>query len=146
MLLLTTEPLWGTFKAAVLATAGGGMYCGVELLFRGRTHWTMVLVGGICFLLIGLLNERYPWEMALTSQMLLAAAIVTAAEFLVGMVLNVWMRLDIWNYSDMPYNLLGQISLLFSCGWFLLSLPAIVLDDWLRHWWFGERKPAYKLL
>lgn len=100
MLLLTTEPLWGTFKAAVLATAGGGMYCGVELLFRGRTHWTMVLVGGICFLLIGLLNERYPWEMALTSQMLLAAAIVTAAEFLVGMVLNVWMRLDIWNYSD----------------------------------------------
>ena len=69
-----------------------------------------------------------------------------SAEFLVGMVLNVWMRLDIWNYSDMPYNLLGQISLLFSCGWFLLSLPAIVLDDWLRHWWFGEDRPKYKIL
>lgn len=106
----------------------------------------MTIVGGVCFLLIGHLNERYPWEMALASQMLISTAIVTMVELAAGLVLNVGMGLGVWDYSGMPYNLWGQVCLAFSCAWFLLSLPAILLDDWLRYWWFGEERPHYKIL
>ena len=126
-------------RRAVLFTVGGALYYLVEVLWRGHSDWTMAALGGVCFLLIGRINERCEWCMALLSQMVLASLIVTTAEFCAGMVLNVWLGLGIWDYSGMPYNLCGQICLLYANLWFLLSLPAIVLDDWLRHWWFGER-------
>ena len=56
------------------------------------------------------------------------------------------MGLEIWDYSDLPYNLLGQVCLLYMNLWFLLSLPAILLDDWLRWRWFDEQAPHYRLL
>ena len=76
----------------------------------------------------------------------LSALVVTAMEFAAGLVLNVWMGLGIWDYSDLPYNLLGQVCLLYMNLWFLLSLPAILLDDWLRWRWFDEQAPHYRLL
>ena len=133
-------------RQGVLFAVGGALYYLVEVLWRGHSDWTMAVLGGVCFLLIGRINERCEWCVALLSQMVLASLIVTTAEFCAGMVLNIWLELGIWDYSGMPYNLCGQVCLLYTNLWFLLSLPAIVLDDWLRHWWFGERKPAYKLL
>ena len=41
-----------------MAVLGGLAYMGVELLWRGRTHWTMGVLGGVCFVVIGRLNER----------------------------------------------------------------------------------------
>lgn len=50
----------------------------------------------------------------------------------------------IWDYSNMPFNIIGQICLPFTVAWYILSLLAIVLDDHLRYWIFGEEKPRYK--
>ncbi|SDN28107.1 putative ABC transporter permease [Acetanaerobacterium elongatum] len=134
------------FKEFYLFCFGAVAYGLIEIMFRGNTHWTMLIVGGLCFVLIGAVNEVFPYEIALTSQMLISAVIITALEFVSGTVINDWFRLGVWNYSDMPYNVNGQICLVFFCAWFFLSLVGIVLDDYMRYKLFGEERPHYKLL
>lgn len=133
-------------KHAALALTGGCLYYAVELLWRGHSHWTMAVLGGVCFVLIGGLNNWLPWDMSLLAQGAAGAAIVTGAELAAGIILNVWLKLDIWDYSDLPFNLWGQICLPFSLAWVLLAVVAVVLDDWLRYWWFGEERPHYRLI
>lgn len=133
-------------KVLALAAIGGGLYVLIELLARGRSHWTMALLGGLCFLCIGAINEYVPWTLGLIWQMLLGAGIITVLELLTGLLVNVWLGWGVWDYSNMPINLWGQICLPYSLLWCLISLPAILLDDWLRWKWFGEERPHYNLL
>ena len=133
-------------KETALAVCGGCLYVVLELLWRGRSHWTMFILGGVCFVLIGLLNEGIPWEMPLVLQGVMgSAAIVTPLEFLTGCIVNLWLGWGVWDYSGLPCNLLGQICLPFSLLWVLVAMAAAVLDDWLRWRWFGEEKPHYTL-
>lgn len=134
-----------TCKYIALLIAGGGLYVLLELIWRGRSHWTMFLLGGMCFICIGLINEVIPWEMPLWKQALIGACIVTALEFLTGCIVNLWLGWDIWDYSRLPGNLLGQVCPQFFLLWIPIVLIAIVLDDWLRYWWFGEDRPYYKI-
>jgi uncharacterized membrane protein len=134
-----------TLKYILLFFVGGYSYVGVETLFRGYSHISMLIAGGICFILIGLLNESFPTKISLVSQMVISAVIITVVEFIVGMIVNVWLGLDVWDYSDLPYNFLGQICLLFSNIWFLLSLLAILMDDYLKYFLLGDEKPHYKI-
>lgn len=129
-----------------LFTIGGLLYYLIEILWRGYSHLSMFVVGGICFIFIGLINEHLSFDTPLWKQQLIAASIVTGIELIAGLILNVWLKLDIWDYSNLAFNLLGQICLQYSILWFLLSLLAIVLDDWLRWWLFEEEKPHYKLI
>ena len=66
---------------------GGSAYGLMEVLFRGHTHWTMVITGGACILTLYLLSG---WLMSIP--LILAAAsgalIVTAYEFCVGMIVS----------------------------------------------------------
>ena len=132
-------------KLVLLFVFGGLMYMGVEILFRGYTHFSMFLVGGLCFVLVGGINEKLPWDMAFVSQMMIASFLVTAVEFIAGVILNLLLGLGVWDYSSLPYNLFGQISLIFSVGWFFLSAVGILLDDWLRYLIYGEERPHYKI-
>lgn len=132
-------------KALVLLCIGGLIYICCELIFRGYSHWTMFLVGGICFVLIGAINELIPWEMPIWQQAIIGAVIVTAVEFVSGCIINIWLGWAVWDYSDMPFNILGQICLPFTVIWFFIAIIAIILDDYLRYWLFGEEKPHYKL-
>ena len=133
-------------KYYTLGTLGGVIYVFIELLWRGYSHWSMFLLGGICFIALGLINEIIPWEMPLTAQMFIGCAIITALEFITGCIVNLWLGWDVWDYSDLPYNLLGQISVTSSIGWYFLSAVGIVLDDWLRYIFFGEEKPRYIII
>ena len=133
-------------KAAILFLIGAAAYALIEVAFRGYTHWTMAVLGGILFLLLGGLNEWIPWEMPLALQCVIGAVMVTVAEFLAGLILNVWLGLGIWDYSDVPGNILGQICPQFIFAWLGLSLVAIILDDWLRYWLFGEARPHYTII
>lgn len=133
-------------KNMILFLVGGALYIVIELLWRGHSHWTMFILGGICFLYIGLINEELPWEMPLIKQMFIGAVVITMLELLFGILVNGVYNLNVWDYSNMPFNFLGQICLPYSILWFFISLPAIVLDDYLRHWLFGEEKPHYRLI
>ena len=131
-------------KGLILFFIGGFAYVGIEILARGYSHWSMFLVGGICFLLIGLLNEITP-TMPLVSQMLISCVMVTAIEFVSGCILNIWLQMDIWDYTDEIGNVLGQICPKHSLYWYLLSFVAILLDDFIRHKIFKEPKQTYTL-
>lgn len=137
--------MYRAVKPLILWLIGGLLYITIELLWRGKTHWTMFIIGGICFLLVGLINDEFGWDMPLVKQMFLSAVWITIIEFDAGLILNGGYKLNIWDYSDMPFNIWGQVCLPYSILWFFLSLPAIVLDDYLRYWLFGEDKPKYTL-
>lgn len=125
---------------------GSGAYYFIEVLWDGSSHWTMALLGGICFIAIGLINEFLSWDTPMWIQALIGSVIVTILEFIFGCVLNIWLKLGIWDYSQMPLNIFGQVCLVFSMFWFFLSILAILLDDYLRYWLFGEEEPHYKLI
>lgn len=98
---------------------GGAVYGMIEVLFRGHTHWSMVLTGGACVLTLYVLVE---W---LNSQPLVLAAlagalIITAYEFSVGCLVNLRFGWNVWDYSGMAGNLLGQICPVFTAAWFAL--------------------------
>ena len=129
----------------MLFLIGGFAYGAIENLSRGYSHISMFIAGGICFILIGELNERVSWNFSLVGQMAISAVIITLIEFITGLIVNVWLRLDVWDYSDLPYNIMGQVCLLFTNIWFFISLFAIFLDDYLRYYLMGEEKPRYKI-
>ena len=122
---------------------GGSVYIFLEMAFRGHSHWTMFCVGGLCFVLCGLVNEYLEWDMIIWLQMMICAVCITLVEFLSGCYLNLWLGMDIWDYSSLPMNVAGQICLPFTVLWFFLSAIAIILDDYVRYWFFGEEKPRY---
>ncbi|WP_283607544.1 putative ABC transporter permease [Faecalispora anaeroviscerum] len=132
-------------KGILLFLVGGLIYFWLEVLWRGYSHWSMFLLGGLCFVLCGLINEVVSWDMPLLLQMLISALMITALEFLTGCIVNLWLGWQVWDYSKLRFQLLGQISLQSSVIWFLLSSVGIVLDDWIRYWFFGEEKPYYRL-
>lgn len=130
-------------KYLVLLVIGGIIYYGIELVYRGYSHWTMMLVGGIAFICIGEINEFLDWDTPLIKQSVLGGAIVTVIEFVAGCIINLWCNLNVWDYSHLPFNILGQVCLIYTVMWMGLSAVAIIADDWLRHWLFKEERPHY---
>lgn len=133
-------------KQIILFTLGGILYLIIELLWRGSSHWSMYLLGGACFSLIGLINEHSHGRIPLILQMAISAVLITALEFLTGYILNIRLGLDVWDYSHLKFNIMGQISLRYTILWFFLSLVCILADDWFRTYMFGEERQKYKLI
>ncbi len=105
---------------------GGGCYMLLELLWRKRTHWSMGILGGIVFLLLYLVFTRIgPEQMILKG--VVGTVIITSLEFLTGTVVNVRLKWNVWDYSALPLNLYGQVCLLYSGFWFLLSMLAALI-------------------
>ncbi len=132
-------------KYVVLGVTGGLLYILIETMWRGYSHWTMFVLGGICFLALGLINEILSWDTPIWQQVTIGACIVTALEFLTGCIVNLWLGWNVWDYSSLPGNVLGQICPQYFLLWLPVSLAGIVLDDWLRYWWWKEERPRYKL-
>ena len=74
------------------------------------------------------------------------AAAVTLLELATGLIVNRWLGWNVWDYSDMPLNFMGQICLPFTLLWFPVSGAAIFTEDWLRLRLFGERPAPYRWL
>ena len=111
------------FSLSALLT-GGFLYCLVEILYRGYTHISMFLLGGICFLCIGGIRRTFR-DGAAAQKMLLCAGVITLFEFLCGVFVNLELGLAVWDYSSMPLNVMGQICITYSAAWCLLAVPAM---------------------
>lgn len=48
-------------KYLILLDVGGLLYILLELLWRGQSHWSMFVLGGVCFVALGLINEVLSW-------------------------------------------------------------------------------------
>lgn len=124
----------------------GGVYYSVEILWDGSSHWSMFILGGVCGVLIGLLNEHYlTWDMPIWKQVLYGECIVLPLEFVTGLIVNVWLGLNVWDYSHIPLNIMGQTSLPFAIVFIPVILLAIFMDDFYRWLFLHEQKPKYSL-
>ena len=132
-------------RALFLISTGGMSYYNFEILFRGYSHVSMILCGGLSFYTIGLLNEHPNKNISFLFQMLSGSLIITAYEFITGVIVNLQLHLNVWDYSRMPLNIKGQICLPFTILWFFLTPICIVLDDYIRYGLFGRKKPKYIL-
>lgn len=132
------------FKYAILFFIGGLLYILIEDIWRGYSHFSMFFLGGICFLLCGGVNECCcQRNLALSKQAFICMLLITTAELLVGYILNIKLHLHIWDYSDLPFNFIGQICVPYTILWYFLSIPAIILDDWIRWKLFCGEKREY---
>lgn len=104
-------------------------YGSIEVFWRGHTHWTMLLLGGICLYFIYIISSRM--KDRIWKKLLMCSAVVTALEFIVGCLVNLRLKWSVWDYSNMPMNLMGQICPQFSLMWLLLSLPCIFICRWI---------------
>ena len=111
----------------VVFASGGIIYSLIEVIFRGFTHWTMTLTGGAALLIIYIMNINIKAR-SLILRCFAGCAIITALEFAVGCIVNRGLNMQVWDYSDEKYNVLGQICPLFSIMWFLLCFPATLLS------------------
>lgn len=109
----------------------GGIYLLIELAWRGRTHWTMLPLAAAIFICAGALDEveRPP---SIWQQVILGTTIATSLEFVAGLILNVWLGLGIWDYSNLPGNVLGQICPQFTLAWAVLVLISIRIENFMH--------------
>ena len=108
------------WRKTVLFYLGGCTYVGLELLWRGRSHGSMFVAGGVCFVLIGNLPRlRLPFRA------LVGAGVITLVELITGLLVN--RKYTVWDYRSLPGNFLGQICPLFTLIW----IPLAALAIWL---------------
>lgn len=132
-------------KYIILGIIGGAAYYGIEVLWRGYSHWTMFLLGSFCFVAGGAQNEVVSWDYPFWKQVLQMEILVLVAEFITGCIVNLWLGWNVWDYSSLSGNILGQTSWQFALLFLPLCVVAIILDDYIRYWFFHEEKPHYKL-
>ena len=112
------------FEYLTVFLLGASAYCILEILFRGFTHWTMFIAGGLCFtklyhIFIG--NRSLP----LWIYCLIGALVITGIEFLCGCVFNLALGWNVWDYSRYPLHVMGQICQAYTLLWILLSAPIL---------------------
>lgn len=115
----------------VVFLIGGVTYAMIEIMWRGNTHWTMVLLGGLCFLTLYKLFG-YMSNYSLIEKCVIGAIVITTLEFVVGCIVNLVFHMNVWNYSRMPLNLSGQICILYSTLWGFLCIPINFIADKIR--------------
>lgn len=130
-------------KDIILFFIMGALYMVLEGLWRGWTNISMLVVGGLCAFLIGRLNEHPTFcNCKMWQECAIGTAIVLIIEFTSGMILNVWLKLNIWDYSNTWGNFYGQICIPYAVLWFFLVPLAVYGDDYLRYKIFGQKKPV----
>lgn len=129
----------------IMFLTGGFLYCSIEILARGYSHISMLLAGGTCFLLTGVMESLLGNSASFVSQMLFCGLMITLVELLFGFVVNRQLHLNVWDYSNQQYNFQGQICLLHSNLWFLLSCPMILLHDYMEYLLLGNKIPHYHI-
>ena len=124
--------MFGKNTAYCFLTGAVG-YPALELIVRGRTHWSMALAGVICLAGIHRINQRMHGK-KLALRAAAGALLITTVEFAVGLMVNCALGWNVWDYSDRPLNLLGQVCPSFTGIWFGLCLGAFsVLDRIEEH-------------
>ena len=141
-------------KNFMIYCVGFTLYQTMEGLFKmffshHAESFTMGILGGLSILLIGGLNRFKKYQPPIPLQMIIGGLIITLLEFVTGCIFNLWLlpmlgKPIIWDYSNIPGNILGQICPQFTIIWMFLSIIAIFVDDYLRWKVYGDPKPHYK--
>lgn len=138
--------------SVLMWTWGGAAYFLLEVAYktaRGepeRISWTMLVLAAILCIPIERAGAEMPWDVPLWIQAAGCAVLVTATELIAGLILNVWLGLGVWDYSDLWGNLWGQICPQFAAIWWGLCLVFIPVFDWMRYAVAGGERPRYRVI
>ena len=119
-------------EALCVFLLGGTVYTLIEMLWRGYSHPTMTLAGGVCMLIVHVVNHLLGSRggaVGFIAKCTVSAFYITFVEFIAGVILNLWLGLGVWDYSSMPGNILGQICPAYAAAWFAVSAAALKLSD-----------------
>lgn len=120
-----------SFKGVcILFIIGGIIYGAIEIIWRGHTHPAMLLAGGISTLILALIciklkDEKFFYKVVLGSLG------ITAVELVFGLIFNIGLKMNIWDYSNLKFNFLGQICILFTVIWGFICVAAIPIVEQL---------------
>ena len=115
-------------KYSLLFILGAVGYAAIEVIFRGRTHWSMMIAGGLCLILFSMVSELLSGKSILLKAALCAVG-VTAIEFIFGVIFNIWLGMGVWDYSDRSFNILGQVCPAFTIIWAGIAIAFLPLAD-----------------
>ena len=138
--------------SVLMWTWGGAAYFLLEVAYktaRGepeRISWTMLVLAAILCIPLERAGAEMPWDVPLWMQAAGCAVLVTATELIAGLILNVWLGLGVWDYSDLWGNLWGQICPQFAAIWWGLCLVFIPVFDWMRYAVAGGERPRYRVI
>jgi hypothetical protein len=133
-LYLLVEILWTSITA--IFTKG-------SFALIGHSSLWMIMVGGIMGLVLGSFNQ-FSWvKLNMFWQSIIGMVMIFIIEFFSGYLLNIVLKFNIWDYSNLWFNIEGQITFLFTPLWFLICPLAFWADDWFRSIFFGDDEPAY---
>lgn len=133
-------------KNVVLSVVGGLSYGIIELIYRQKTYYLMILCGAIAIILLDKINDYISWDMDILLQGCIGSLIITGMEFIIGNLYLMGIVPKMWDYSNVWFNYKGIICLPFSLIWILLSICAILLADTINYYVFHELPvPYYKL-
>ena len=115
-----------TREYAFVYLFGGIMYGHMEVIWRRHTHWTMTLTGGTALLILYIINIKMS-NCNIFLKCLIGASAITLLEFTVGVIINIILKWNVWDYSNRPLNILGQVCPLFFFFWYLLCFPGFTI-------------------
>lgn len=115
-------------KLFIIGAVGYGL---IEVLWRGKTHWSMLIAGGICLMALYRINMIIS-PMTLVEKCFIGACVITVIELVMGCLFNIILKMNVWDYSGLNFNYMGQICLRYSLLWFLLCIPVYSLCEFLE--------------
>lgn len=105
----------------VLFSVGAMGYGLIEIIWRGYTHWSMLTAGGLCFTFFGALCKKFK-NAGLILKAIAGGVFITTMELIFGIIFNIILKKNVWDYSKLPLNIGGQICALYSFFWIILSI------------------------
>lgn len=130
----------------------GTLYFFIEIIWKsvhGRPEmisWTMLLLAIVLAVPLERFGAELPWDMPLMAQSTICGLAITVVEFMAGIVINVWLDMGVWDYSNIAGNLMGQVCPPFTLLWIFLSAVGIIMLDWMRYAVEGGVRPHYTIL
>lgn len=136
-------------KKIGLFLTSGYIYYFIECLYRGYSDISMfILAGLLAVFCIDTPNNIYGFDLDYTIQILISTILCTIGEGCCGLIVNVWLRQNVWDYSQLIGTFFfGQCNIFFVFAWALLiGLIGIPYCDAYNYYIckIGE-KPYYKM-
>lgn len=121
----------GSMKKYLFAFGlGFVIYPVIEIMFRGYTHISMAVTGGAAVSALYAYHNRQS-SVGIWGKSLIGSLIITGIELIAGVIVNMVFKLNVWDYSNCPLNLWGQICLPFSVAWFFLAMLFFLLCPYI---------------
>ena len=133
----------------------GIIYFSLEMIFRGRSDWTMFVCAGLIGVLASALNNIFTYEMLFQEQIFIGTVIATLLEGIIGEIIKFFNNgiNPVWDYSQIKNDFIrsacffdGQCNFFFSLIWAGLIVVAILVGDSIDYYVFkNEPQPYYKI-